>query len=94
MAHPPHRHLHKSTYGPQREIYCLWWFANNKAADQPAHPRSLISAFVICALESIISRHTMSEISIFLIVSVAEENGLSRFLGNPRDRFSRDEAQL
>ena len=23
------------------------WFANNKGADQPAHPRSLISAFVV-----------------------------------------------
>ena len=25
----------------------LRWFANNKGADQPAHTRSLISAFVI-----------------------------------------------
>ena len=30
-------------------------FANNKGADQPAHLHSLISAFVICILESIIS---------------------------------------
>ena len=37
---------------------------NNKGADQPAHPRSLISAFVIRVLESIISRLAMSEISI------------------------------
>ena len=29
-------------------------FANNNSADQPAHPRSLISAFVISFLESII----------------------------------------
>ena len=29
-------------------------FAKNKSADQPAHPRSLISAFVIRFLESII----------------------------------------
>ena len=29
-------------------------FANNKVADQPAHPRNLISAFVICFFESII----------------------------------------
>ena len=28
--------------------------ANNKGADQPAHMRSLLSAFVICFLESII----------------------------------------
>ena len=26
--------------------------ANNKGADQPVHPRSLISAFVNCLLES------------------------------------------
>ena len=42
--------------GPRREKACLWWFANNKDADQPARPRSLISAFVIRLLESIISR--------------------------------------
>ena len=28
--------------------------ANNKGADQPAHPHSLISAFVVCVLEGII----------------------------------------
>ena len=36
--------------GPQREKTCLRGFANSKGADQPAHPRSLISAFVICLL--------------------------------------------
>ena len=34
-------------YGPRRDKTCRWWFANNKGADQPAHARSLISAFVI-----------------------------------------------
>ena len=34
-------------------------------ADQPAHPRSLISAFVIRFLERIISRLASSKISIF-----------------------------
>ena len=38
--------------GPRREKTCLLWFANNKGADQPAHPRSLINAFVIRFLES------------------------------------------
>ena len=33
-------------YGPRREKTCLWQFANNKGTDQPAHPHSLISAFV------------------------------------------------
>ena len=42
--------------GPQCEKTRLWRFANNTGADQPAHPRSLISAFVIPILESIISK--------------------------------------
>ena len=50
---------------------------NNTGADQPAHPRRLISAFVIRFLESIISKLATSEISIFLLVSVAEETGLN-----------------
>ena len=40
-------------------------FANNTGADQPAHPRSLISAFVIHFLERIISRLPTGKISIF-----------------------------
>ena len=51
-------------------------FANNKGADQPAHPHILINAFVIHLLESIISKLDTSEISIFLLVSVAELVGL------------------
>ena len=38
---------------------------------------SLISAYVIRLLESIISRLAVSDISIFYLVSVAEETGLS-----------------
>ena len=40
------------SYGPRREKTCLRRFANNTGADQPAHPRSLISAFVVHFLES------------------------------------------
>ena len=32
------------SYGPRREKTCLWGFSNNKSADLPARPRSLISA--------------------------------------------------
>ena len=39
-------------------------FANNTGADQPAHPRSLISAFVIHFLESTISNLATGDISI------------------------------
>ena len=44
---------------------CLWGYVNNKGADQPGHPRSLISAFVIIFLESTISNLATSVISIF-----------------------------
>ena len=64
-------------FGPRREKTCLWRFAINKGADQPAHPRSLTSAFAIHLLEIIIFRLATSEIPIFLLVSVAEETGLS-----------------
>ena len=55
----------KGTFGHRREKTCLRGFANNKGADQPAHPRRLISVFVIRFLLSIISRLATSEISIF-----------------------------
>ena len=60
----------------------------NKGADQPAHLRRLISAFVIHLLESIISKLASSKISIFELVSVAEETGLSLALStNPKAGF-------
>ena len=40
-------------------------FANNTGADQPAHTRSLIRAFIIRFLESTISKLATSESSIF-----------------------------
>ena len=40
-------------------------FANNKGADQPAHPRKLISVFVIRYLESNISKLDRSKISFY-----------------------------
>ena len=51
--------------GPRREKTCLRWFANNKGAEQPAHPRSLISAIVDRFLERIICELATDEISIF-----------------------------
>ena len=55
----------KSRRGPRCEKTCLRGFANNTGADQPAHPRSLISAFVIRVLESTVSKLATSESSIF-----------------------------
>ena len=48
---------------PGHEKMCLMSYANNKGADQPAHPRSLISAFVVRCLDSIISLDSIAEIS-------------------------------
>ena len=42
---------------------CLMPYANNKGADQPAHPRSLISTFVVRCLDSIVPPVSISEIS-------------------------------
>ena len=44
------------------EKTCLRGFANNIGADQPAHSRSLISAFVIRFMESIIRKLASSEL--------------------------------
>ena len=52
-------------------------YADNKGADQPAHPRSLISTFVVCLLDSIIPLVSMSEITSLWLASVAVQAGLS-----------------
>ena len=43
---------HLQIHGPRRDKTCLRGFANNKGPDQPAHPHSLISAFVIRTTDS------------------------------------------
>ena len=40
--------------GPGHAKTCLMSYANNKGADQPAHPRTLISTFVVRCLDSMI----------------------------------------
>ena len=50
---------------PRREETCLMLYANNKGADQPAHLRSLISAFVVRCLDSIIPILAISKVSSF-----------------------------
>ena len=51
--------------GPRREKTCLRGFVNNTGADQTEHPHSLISAFVIRFLESIIYKLATGDISNF-----------------------------
>ena len=53
----------RNTNEPGHEKMCLMSNANYKGADQPAHPRSLISAFVVRCLDSIISLDSIAEIS-------------------------------
>ena len=52
-------------------------YANNKGADQPVHPCSLISAFAVHCPNSIIPPVSISEISSLYLASVAEQAGLS-----------------
>ena len=55
----------------------IFQYANNKGGDQPAHPRSLTSAFVVRWLDSIIHPLAKAEISNPQLVSVNEQAGLS-----------------
>ena len=81
-----------TSFGPRHEKTCLCGFANNKGADQLAHPCSLISAFVIHLLESVISKFGV--ISIFYPVSVTEETALSLLCWKPEDQFCCVEAHI
>ena len=52
-------------YEPGHEKMCIMSYANNKDADQPAHPRSLISAFDVRCQDRMIPLVYISEISRF-----------------------------
>ena len=70
-------------------------YANNKGADQPAHPCSLISTFVVRCLYGIIPQFAIAAISKLRLVSVAEHAGLSLTWSQTiEDRFSRDETHI
>ena len=58
-------------------VYLSSGLVNNKDADQPAHPHSLISAFVFRSFESIISRHSVvKETGLSLALSKSWKTGL------------------
>ena len=68
---------------------CLMSYANNKGADRPAHPRSLIGAFVFRCLDSIISLNSIAAISRLYLASVATQAGLwLAWSETPEDTFS------
>ena len=50
-------------YMSQAMKKCVMSYVNNKGADQPAHPCSLSSAFIVRCLDSIISLDSIAEIS-------------------------------
>ena len=67
---------------------CLMSYGNNKGADQSAHPRSLISTFVVRCLDSVMSLVSVSEISSLMLASVAEQASLSlTWSETPEDTF-------
>ena len=70
-------------------------YANNKGADQPAHSRSLISAFVVRCLNSIIPLDSIAEISRLYVASVAAQARLCwAWLETLEDTFCRVAAHL
>ena len=70
-------------------------YANNKGADQPAHPRSLISAFVVRCLDSVMSLVSVTKISSIMLPSVGEQASMClTWSETPEDTFSHDKVQI
>ena len=53
------------TNGPGHAKTCLMPYANNNGADKPAHPRSLISTFIVHCIDSMICILAISKVSRF-----------------------------
>ena len=82
-------------YEPGNEKICLMSYAINKGADQPAHPRSLISAFVVRCLDNVTSLDSIAEISRLLLASVAAQASLClAWSESPEDTFCRIVAHI
>ena len=89
------RVMNKNTYEPGHEKMCLMSYANNKGADQPAHPRNLISTFVVRCLDSTISLDSIAEISRLWLPSMAAQAGLIlAWSETPEDTFFRVVAHI
>ena len=69
-------------------------YTNNKGADQPAHPRSLISTFVVRCLDSIISSFCIWYFKPLASFCGCTGQFESYLVENAEDRFSRDEAHF
>ena len=80
---------------PGHEKMCLMSYANNKGADQPVHPCSLISAFVVRCLDSVMSLVSVTKISSLMLAFVAAQAGLClAWSETPKDTFCHDEAHM
>ena len=74
---------------------CLMPYANNKDADQPAHPHSLINTFVVHCLDNIMYILAICKVSRLELASVADQAGLSLTWSKiSKDTFSPDTAHL
>ena len=74
---------------------CLISYANNKGADQTAHLCSLISAFIVRCLDSIISVDSIANISRLYLAYVAAQAGLClAWSETPEDMFCHVAAQF
>ena len=63
-------------------------YLNNEGADQPVHPCSLISTFVVRCIDSLICILAISKVSRFLLVFIAEQAGLNLpWLKIPKTHF-------
>ena len=84
------------TIEPGHEKMYLMPYANNKGTDEPAHPRSLISAFVVHCSDRMVRLVCISKISKFQLVSVAEQVSLCLAWSEtpPEDTFCHDEAHI
>ena len=83
------------TSEPGHEKMCFMSYANNEGADQPAHPCSLISTFVVHCLDSVMSLVSVIIISSLMLASVAEQASLClTWSETPEDTFSHDETHL
>ena len=70
-------------------------YANNKGPDQPVHPCSLISTFIVPYLDSIMPPVFISEITSLQLTSKAVQADLCpTWSQNSADRFSRGMAHM
>ena len=59
-----------------------------RRSDQPVHPRSLISTFVVHCLDSVMSLVSVTKISSLMLASVAAQAGLClAWSETPEDTF-------